>query len=152
MYQAMILLKGIGEIIITLFSPINVVDTVTLIRVGDMFECRWQNMTKSVVINSESLSSPIFTTKSQMSTMHKQNEKLKNTVAEMKEQYQKHLGQIQAEVKTTINSLNERNQARIRHEVALAQKRLSSKLHSHYKTLLGSVLDNNEPAIIGEVK
>ena len=148
MYQAMILLKGIGETIVVLSSPINVVDTLTLIRVVWMSV----NMAKSVVIDIESLSSPIFTTKSQMSTMHKQNEKLKNTVAEMKEQYQKHLGQIQAEVKTTINSLNERNQARIRHEVALAQKRLSSKLHSHYKTLLGSVLDNNEPAIIGEVK
>ena len=60
----------------------------------------------------------------------------------IKIEYKKHLNNIENDVKNTINVLNERNQARIKNEIQMAQKRISEKLHSHYKSLVGNVLES----------
>lgn len=65
------------------------------------------------------------------------NEKLERLKAE----YQRSLSAIQTDVKTTIDELRERNRAKVKHEVAQAQRRLSEKLHAQYKSLLNNIVD-----------
>ena len=65
------------------------------------------------------------------------NEKLER----LKSEYQRSLSAIQADVKMTIDELRERNRAKVKHDVAQAQRRLSEKLHAQYKSLLNNIVD-----------
>ena len=61
----------------------------------------------------------------------------------IKIEYKKHLNNIENDVKNTINVLNERNQARIKNEIQMAQKEFPKSSTRIIKLLLEMFLNQN---------
>ena len=87
--------------------------------------------------SGSTLNSPRSVAEGDESAVKDINDKLER----LKVEYQRSLSAIQSEVKVTIDELRERNRAKIKHEVAQAQRRISDKLHAQYKNLLHNIVD-----------